>query len=219
MLSLVLKDILIQKKNVLISILYIVVFIFAFQGAGNGSISAGIVAVTYMLISTASAYDDKNKCDVVLNSLPIARWEIVVSKYLSIFVYAAIGIIAYIITAFIITGFNIPLKVYSLTFEALIGGLFAIVLLNGIYLPVYFRFGYVKAKMVNFILFFVFFFGVMAGANFLKENQDTPIIKALVTFLMSGTDVQIALAIISLMILIFLISCLLSIKFYKNREF
>lgn len=212
MLSLVIKDIIVQKKTVLLSLVYVVFFIFAFQSIGPSGFTAAAVAVTYILVVTSAAYDDKNKADIMLNSLPVKRSDIVFAKYLSVFIYAAIGIIAYILASAGAKVLMLPVRVYSVTLETFVGGLFAIILLNSIYFPVFFKFGYMKSRIVNFILFFVFFFGVQAVAEF-KFTRN------IMLMLDSLPDFEIASIIMGIGVVILIISYALSLWFYKNREF
>ena len=117
MLNLVIKDILVQKKIFIASILYIIFFVIAFQSLGMGMYTAAIVAIVYLMVSGGFAYDDKSKSDIMLNSLPIKRENIVMSKYISLFVYIAIGTIAYIVVTFVISLLNTPIKTYPVNFK------------------------------------------------------------------------------------------------------
>ncbi len=55
MLNLIIKDILIQKKQFIFAVLYLGFLIVAFQSFGASMFSAGIVAFIYMLNMTACA--------------------------------------------------------------------------------------------------------------------------------------------------------------------
>jgi len=96
MLNLIIKDMIIQKKTFLYVLLYSVFISFAFSSLkpiGVGLYVLNPVITTYFLITYALIYDDKNKSEIILNSLPLSRVDIVISKYISIFVFAAIGIV------------------------------------------------------------------------------------------------------------------------------
>jgi hypothetical protein len=73
MLSLILKDVIIQKKSFVWALVYLIFFIFVFQSLGGTMYIAAVVAFVYLLVSGAFAYDDKYKSDIMLNSLPIKR--------------------------------------------------------------------------------------------------------------------------------------------------
>ncbi len=218
MLNLILKDILIQKKMFLFGLLYIVFFIFVFQDLGSGAFVAGSTAITYIFVITACTYEDKNKSDILLNSLPIKRKKIVGAKYISLFVYVGIGATVYLGAVLIVKVLGISVKINPITLEGLIGALVSVILMNSIYFPIFFKFGATVAKVVYFLLFFVFFFGGSKIFVFLAKSHNNAWIESM-KFLENQSDMQIAVYIIGVAITLLLSSYLLSLKFYKNREF
>ena len=176
-----------------------------------------MVALTYQLIGNACAIDEKNKSDIMLNSLPLKKNIIVLSKYVSVFIYAIAGTILYCILALISNLLNLPITVAYLNLENFLGGIVALILMNGIFFPVYFKVGYTKGRILSFILFFTFFFGIMSlrqlidGKNFDWLN---PIIVAINTW----SIFQFAIVILAISFIIYTTSYLLSIKFYRNKE-
>lgn len=182
--------------------------------------SAGIVGITYILIVTACAHDDRSKADMLFNSLPIHRYQVVISKYSSILVYAAIGMVEYFMIEQLVMIIGIPLSVAPLSFESIIGALFAVVLMNSIYLPLFFKYGYIKSKIVSFILFFAFFFGASTIAGIAENTAGhNNSIKVYIIDFMSQPDSLLATELFLIMIITLLSSILLSIKFYNNRDF
>jgi ABC-2 type transport system permease protein len=227
MINLILKDILLLKKTLLLSAIYPLIFMFAFQSSGIAVISSSIIAVTYILVLSACAYDDKNKSDVLWNSLPVGKSVIVLSRYLSVYVFLAIGILLYMAAYTLVSVTGILLNNYPLTIESIIAAITAVTLLNSIYFPVFFKIGYVKSRMVNFILFFSAFFGVSQLAAFITRNiasgmngsENGKFIESAIKFIAGLSDVQIALGIVVIMLIIVSISYSISLRFYKNREF
>jgi len=227
MVNLVLKDILMMKKTLLLCLIYPFVFIFAFQDSEVAAISASIIGVTYILVLSACAYDDKYKADVLLNSLPVGRSVIVLSKYLSIYMFFAIGLLFYMAACTLLSVSGIPIKTHSLTIESVVAALGAVTFMNSIYFPVFFKLGYVKSRMVNFILFFSVFLSVNQLAALIRRyiinSMDTAangnIIMSVVKFFASLSGIQAALAAAVIMLIIVSISYSISLRFYKNREF
>lgn len=219
MFSLILKDILIQKKTVLFSLVYFIVLIFAFQYLQYSTLTICVVALSYMLVVTACAHDDKNKAETVLNSLPLRRSDIVLSKYLSVLVYYMLGVILYFILSAAANLAALPVKVHPITVEGLIGSLLAVVLMNGIYFPVFFKFGYLKSRVVSFIMFFAVFFGFSFVVSALQEfGKNETVIKVL-NFLSKISDMQAAVGLIALTAAILALSYMLSLKYYRAKEF
>lgn len=219
MYNLIIKDILIQKKQVAFSIAYLAFILVAFQGMGEAMLPMGLVALTYMLSMTSCAYEDKNKSDIMLNSLPIKKANIVAAKYMSVFVYLAMGVIAYTLFTKIIIVAQIPLKTYPITLEAFIGGLVAVSLMVGIWLPIYFKFGYMKLRVVNFVLFFLFFFGTSFLTKYFQEQQSSQWVQNIINLLNSQENITIALITAVIVIIFLIISYALSVRFYIKREF
>jgi len=219
MYNLIVKDILVQKKRVVFSFVYILIILFAFQGLGEAMFSAGVVACTYMLLMTACAYEDKNKTDVMLNSLPLKKSTIILAKYISVFLYFVLATAAYLIFQYIIDRMGFSIEIYSLTLENFVGGLVAVSLLSGIYLPVFFKVGYIKSKVLNFILFFCFFFGISFLIDILGKFKNGILLENITEFFQYTGDAVIAAIILALVFIFMSISYYISLKLYRRREF
>ncbi|HHV71831.1 MAG TPA: ABC-2 transporter permease [Clostridia bacterium] len=214
MFNLILKDIFLLKKTILASAAYIVFFLFVFRQSGITVFPAVMVAISYMLILSGCAYENKNNSDLMLNSLPIPRSRIVAAKYLSIFVFLGWGMIIYLIVVKLFSMIKLPIEISPLSLEDLIGAIFAVSFLNSIYLPIFFKFGYIKSRIINVFIFLLIFFGFSNGVKFFIDNQNN-----LSLFSKQATNFQLALGIIIAALVFFLISYFISLKFYKNREF
>lgn len=219
MLSLIIKDVLIQKKQLIFAIVYLAFVLVAFQGMGEAMFPMGLVAFTYLLSMTACAYEEKNKAELLLNSLPIKRVDIVTAKYLSMILYTILGMFSYKVMTTIINLVNIPLKTYPLSLEIIIGSLAAVCLMTGIWFPIYFKFGYMKMRIATFVLFFLFFFGSSLMTSFLKTRQDSQWVDGIISFFESQNDIVIALVLLLIIVLYMLLSFSLSVWFYNKREF
>lgn len=219
MFSLILKDFLIQKKTLLFSFAYILILIYIFQGIEYVIFPVCIGAFTYILMSTACAHDDKNKADIMLNSLPLKRENIVLARYFSIYVFTLVGTVAYWLITNIIVMINLPVDVYPITISGFFGAIYAVTLINSIYFPVYFKVGYIKSRILNLIMFFALFFGLSNLIEFLKSNQSNPFIYKTMELFNGLSDVKMGLILSAILIAILLISFTLSIVFYRNREF
>ncbi|WP_066633734.1 ABC-2 transporter permease [Desulfolucanica intricata] len=172
-----------------------------------------------MLVLTACAYDDKNKADVLLNSLPVKRSSIVLARYISIFVYIVIGTAAYLVTTTFISLIGFPVKNCPVSLEGLAGGLFSISLITGIYLPFYYKLGYIKSRSLNFILFFTFFFGITSTVNYLFKNRDTAWVQNIMSFFQSLSNLRIFALLACLVLIMLTVSYTLSLKAYQSRDF
>lgn len=218
MFNLILKDVLIQKRTAVIALIYVFVATFAFQSMKEMVFTVVIITVTYMLVMTSCAYDDRNKSDLLLNSLPYKRSDIVLAKYLSIFVFELLGTIVYILATFIISVSGLKITVYTPTVDSILATLFSVALLNGVYFPVYFKTGYIKAKVLSFILFFVFFFGVQIIYSSLSDSS-VKWLKQIAEVINQTNEYSGSFFLPAAALGILLISYALSLKIYRNRDF
>lgn len=212
MFTLIFKDLLIEKKIIALSTIYVFFMVFAYQGVQEGMFSAIVVALSYLLVQTACAYDEKNKTDIMLNSLPVKRFHIVLARYFSAFVALIIGTIEYSIIKIIIEALMIPINVYPISLSEFLGGFTALALLSSIYFPFYFKIGYIKAKMLNMILFLLVFFGIGGLSYILKAGYPIPFIESL-------TELQFSILLSAAVFIIMILSFLLSLHFYNKRDF
>lgn len=219
MFSLMLKDILVQKKTVLFGFFYIFFVIIAFQSFGASTFPTGMVIFSYMLISTSCAYDEKNKSDILVNSLPLKRATIVRAKYFSVLMFFVVGVFYYGILTGIMGVLNLPLKVYPITLEGLVSALAGVAFINGLYFPVFFKIGYVKSRMVSFVLFFAIFFGLTALSDLLKTYMDNTFIQGFFSYFSDKPDAVFITMMMVLVMGLMAVSYGLSAKFYQNRDF
>ncbi|KMY33769.1 hypothetical protein ACZ11_01440 [Lysinibacillus xylanilyticus] len=99
MINLILKDFLIQKKLILFYIATIIIYLLA----GVPLIFLGFLySVIYIL--NAFAYDEKDNANILLNSLPYTRKEIVSSKYIGSLIFTTLFIFMIYVGDFLING-------------------------------------------------------------------------------------------------------------------
>lgn len=216
MLKLVWKDVFIQKRTLIFGVLFFFYFMIAFQKIGAAGLTGGIVCLTYVLPFGISAIEDKNKVEIMLNSLPIKRSTVVLSKYLSVFIYTTVILLACYFTYGLTKWLELPIKVVPFTIEGALGGIIAMALLTSINFPLIFKYGYIKSRVANFALFFLFFFG---GNVLMGYVQDHHLFAKLMDVTGHMTMEQISILLMIPTIIILIISMTISIKIYQHREF
>ena len=223
MFKLVWKDFLILRKVLWYAPIYAFGMALAFSGTGNGALSVATVGVSYMLMIQACARDEKNKSEIMLNSLPLRRRDIVLAKYLSVFPYALLGISFYLFAQGVISVTGIPITLGNLSLEGIIGVLVAIVGMISVYFPIYFKLGYLRSNIVTTILFLGSFFSAFALIQYGLKGIHNPVtqnvLNGVANWLQAQGDWQIASYLIALMLMIMLASFNLSLRFYARREF
>lgn len=137
MISLIKKDFLTQKAMLAAMAVYILLFIIVF---GEGLLISSMGAVVFVLTLTGCERDDRNKTDLLWNSLPVARWKIVAAKYLSSLAYALLTIPVYWLISVAFS--RSSLAIAPISGADLVSGLGMAMLLVGLTLPVFFAWGY-----------------------------------------------------------------------------
>lgn len=217
MINLIIKDIVIQKKNLLYAFFYTIFISICFFSSA-GSIALYVVSpviVTYLLITNAVNYDEKNKTEIIFNSLPLKRNDIVISKYISIFVFVIIGIIYSIIIGCVGKTTGLPMFSGSISLVDIFLILISVCIFGSIFFPPYFKFGYIKARIFNIMLFMMILFLPM-----LFIDSPSNILVQKFNYFINSTSslMRYSLALI-IGLIIFISSVMISIQIYKNKEF
>jgi ABC-type transport system involved in multi-copper enzyme maturation permease subunit len=207
------KDIRIQKKTFLLVFFYsIFMFFFFEQSDAQKSIYTVMGSIiAYMFILRAAFFDEKNKSELLLLSLPIKKHYIVIAKYLSAFLFCTISLILSggVGAILHITGIliNLPLIRFINIFTTFI----SLGILISIYYPLYFKFGSTNTRLLNVFWFLIAF----SVPKLLAENKNIQ----LISFIKHIHPLGLSLFVILILIILLMISLFVSLKIYKNKDF
>lgn len=216
MINLIKKEFIVQKRNLIVAFLYSIFAIFVFQSFEGGAFIVSGVAVTYLLFMNVSFLEEKNKTDIIINSLPIKRKDVVLAKYLAVIVFTIYAIIAYWIDSFILKLFPLPLKIQSVSLTGIISIIFLVGLMTSLYIPLNYKFGYSKLKIIATFLFLAMFFVPNLLILYVQENPDTEIVKLFSNLLSS--DWIISIFLLSVTLVLSMISYFISLRIYRNKD-
>lgn len=178
--GLILKDLLNLKGNVKFILLFIIMFGFMSSlGDGNVNNFIGVIIVlcTTMIVSTFS-YDDLNKWDSYVLTMPINRNDIVLSKYLTMLIFSFIGVLVSLIVSVTIGYFkNTLILNETLLINALI--LSISVCFGSLILPLIYKFGTERARLLMILCFLVPTLALLVFKSIL-ENISSPISLSLI---------------------------------------
>ncbi|MDZ5609404.1 ABC-2 transporter permease [Bacillus pseudomycoides] len=173
LINLVKKDLMLVKKS------FFVLLIFAaiapiylssqlkFNDGGLVSFLLTVILVEYILFGTISRSEDTYKGAAYLCATPYTRNTFVKAKYLFIFViFICIAIIR------ILTSIIIPSGIEKLSLHALGITFLILSILFGTLIPVQFKFGYDKTKLISF---FIIFFISFTFPTLVRGIQSNPI--------------------------------------------
>lgn len=216
MYNLVFKDFLIQKKNILISLVLALAYTFMFSSKMPTYIIylAIPVMITYLLMMSACNYDDKNNSQILFCSIPINREDLVIAKYISAFAFLFIGICEVILSSYILKLSNAVHIKGSIKLDYIMIGIAITAIGSAIYYPIYFKLGYGKSQFFLVAIFFAGFFGPMFLADLMQSDK----FKALFSNIFSIQKATLYSLALVITLIILIISALISIKIYKARD-
>ena len=209
--GLILKDLLNLKGNIKFILLFIIMFGFMSSlGDGNVNNFIGVIIVlcTTMIVSTFS-YDDLNKWDSYVLTMPINRNDIVLSKYLTMLIFSFIGVLVSLIVSVTIGYFkNTLILNETLLINALI--LSISVCFGSLILPLIYKFGTERARLLMILCFLVPTLALLVFKSIL-ENIISPISIEIILNTLVYSLPFVA-------ILLFVISYFISSKIYSKKE-
>lgn len=214
--SLIIKDFLVLKRYARIYLLIFAFYIVLGTFVDDASLlSAWIIFILAMMVLTSLSYDEQSKWNTLALSMPIKRDDIVKSKYVLSLSLLTVGFLTSIISVIIINIVKqIPFTFNSIIMQCimlLIGLLF-----TSLILPISFKYGTEKSRIVIVILFLVPFGAIMLieKANLIDGNT----LKNWMTYIMEHRSQAIA-AIIIFAILIYAVSYLISKSIVRKTEY
>lgn len=221
MLNLLRKDVFIQKNTLLTAVLscFFVFVILGHAGANNMfyswcSVAAFIMA--YFFIPQALILDEKNQCEIMLNSLPVTRLEMVTAKYLSIIIVSVSACLIAGVMAWIFNLIPWPWPTGFLKARDFLISFVDISLLAMIYLPLYYKFGWQATRVLNVVLFMMVFFIPGLLKNYILNNQSSQLL--LMFKRMLAQPNLFAGMVLAAVLVLLAISYLISLRIYLNKD-
>lgn len=213
MLGLMIRDLMVQRKRLWVMVMYCVLFPLLFKRE-QAALVAVIIASVYMMLLTAFSYDDKYKADGTMISLPIKREMLVMARYLEVPVLAIAAVLIYMLATALMAPWIPGLFPTSWVLPA--AGFMSASIMCGLYMPIIYRFGYVKARIFNMVIFMLFF-AVIPAVGFLGGNSEWGI--RLPDWLATASAGLITVLMTVLGVAVLAGSCMISIRVYRKREF
>lgn len=221
MFNLVLKDIMIQKKSLLFCFGYcffVLVFFGKQPAFGQSVYIMASVAVSYLLLLGAGTIDSKNNTDLILNSLPLKRSQIVLAKYLTLPVYLVIALLFTLFASVIMRFFGHIGFLNPLTLIDIVASLFGVGFLGSVYLPLFAKFGSHILRYVNVLIFMLAFFlpGFLLG--FFRRHPPTGAVRGLISQLQTVPVWAILTGLFIATLLMIFGSLAVSLRIYVHKD-
>lgn len=212
MFHLIKKDVLMQKRTLLLSLLIMVFFSFTLSPMGTAGLTVSIWAICYLFVYGAGMLEEKTNGDKLLVSLPIRKNTIVMSKYVSVYVFAAYALLVNFIIRMLANLFQIPHFSFPFTLEAVASTFIAVTLIFSLSFPLIFKVGFMKSRLTNYVVLFAFLFGGHAIAGQLSNGAG-------IDFSLARSDTGLTILVVLALLIIVIASFSLSLAFYRRREF
>lgn len=208
MLNLIRKDFIVTYSNkfAFYMLLLLMPLLIFFIDDFDSNMAFIYAVLTFVFISTRTpfAYEVKDKPHLFIQSLPVTKTDIVISKYISIFVDFLIGSIFTTLYIAFLGLFNL-LDISVLEFSTVILTLAVSIFLVSISLPAEFMFTPKMSNLINIIIYVTFLNFFIIG--------DNPILNFINIF----SDYRIGIGLI--VVLVYFLSMGISNFLYKNRKF
>lgn len=216
--GLITKDILQLKAYKRTLIIFIVIFTLTSisQESGLGNILAIMLTLGFGMFSMASFnYDELNKADRYILTLPLTKKEVVLSKYILVIGSTLIGSIIGMILSYIVT-FAMSRQMPNIEeiIEVGLGGILGIGLVEGIQIPCVYKWGAEKGR-IQMVVVTALVALLAGGIIFIgeKANIQFPANNTLEIF-----SKFLPLIFIVITIIIYYISYKVSYKIYLKKE-
>ena len=195
--QLILKDFIIQWKFLIWYILYPVFFYMALTDTENLFIIMSVIITIGATVKTFEA-DSKNESEVIVNSLPILRKQIVYAKYIVAIIILFISVTVGCFTIGMKSGVNL----FEFIETTMVASISFILVYLSFVLPISFWLGYKKTIFITIVIFMA------------------PIVVLEALFQINLEQIQLynSLLFISSMCM-FIASTFVSVKIYEKREF
>jgi len=201
MYNLIRRDLILQKKQLIFYVPFILLFII------TGKNPALIYLLSSILIPfNAYAYDEKTQTNILLNSLPYTRKEIVTARY--------IGAIIFMIISMVITNLLLVIFGQSFTISQMAIGSGLFILFSAIAFPLFYI---IKPGHISTVLMITLIFLIFTGPSlYFYIVEQLPFITDAVNRL---SDVTLYSSAIIFVIFSYSISWLITIVIYQRKVF
>ncbi|MFZ7104348.1 MAG: ABC-2 transporter permease [Peptococcaceae bacterium] len=223
MLSLIYKDLVLQKKVILFAAGYGGFLFIAFNNIifKEFVYNMGTIAISYVILMTAANNDEKNKTDIILNSLPIHRVKLVLEKYLLAYVSVFLGLSIMTVLGGIMKVSGVVAVSRLANINDLLFSLSSVLLLSSLYFPLFLKFGSKYTRVINLFFFLGLFFlpSWLTGFIMNNVNQKSGIVQDLINYFTSIPLWSVGVGLLVITLVLNMISYLVSVQIYRHKEF
>ena len=204
MVNLILKDIIVQKNTIIIYIATIILYLLA----DVSPIFLGVLYSVVFIMTTFSA-DEKDNANILLNSLPYTRKEVVSSKYMGALIFTSVIIFIIYLGDFFLNGKG---ELFLWKEILLIMGLVMVTI--SFILPISYKF-----KSKHLVMILVALGGIYLVTITLLIPNLHDILRGFVQNFLTLQETQMYFVAILTTVILYIGSWLLSIRIYERKAF
>ena len=204
MLNLILKDILIQKNTLIIYIATILLYLLV-------NVSPVFIVFVYSVVFILNAFssDEKDNANILLNSLPYTRKEIVSSKYIGALIFTGLFICYTYLANYLLNG-----TIVIILWKEILLNMGLVMIAISFILPLSYKFKTKYLTIISIALVGMY----MVVINYFVPNFNERL-RNLVQNFMTVQELQLYLIATIIIIILFISSWLLSIRIYERKAF
>ncbi len=201
--GLILKDFMNLKRQYKVMLVMLVFYIVLSLSSNDSSMFSGIISVLIVMLTvTTTSYDEQSKWDRYALTMPVSRSDLVIGKYILGLILSVAAFIVNVIFQ-ITTGSGTIQYVLTVSAALFGAGLFLLCII----LPIMFRFGVEKGRLLMMLVLFV-----PTGAIVLLSNMG-------ITIPGGAFIEQLPYYCVLLLVLVAAASVRISLMIYKKKEF
>ncbi len=201
------RNLFIMKKNYMYNLMFMIISIPLWTITSNtlGSFNLTIPLMTYTSVNVVEQLESYYRYDLILNSLPVTRYEIIKAKFNSILIIYLVNVVLVLITHTTYSMFGVTQFIEGKMF---ILGMSLSFLYTMIYcvigIALIYKYGYDKLKLYSAVMVMI-----------------TICTVSIPVYMLNGSDLITLLSAILLIIgaVIYIISLKHTLKIYKDKEF
>ena len=217
MLRLMAKDLITQKKKLVVVFILLAVISFAFapQKDGAQSFLVGLAFISMfgtLVGQNAFYYDELSHFDVYLNALPVKKSNVVAARYINCILISFVSGLLYILVSFMISafsGYELSTQPYVFLVPFVL-----IILMISLTFPILYKFSFSSARIAAMAIIFAIGFGVSGALSVVEKDKATDIVNYI-------SNVPSSVMYVGTVIVCLFLLCLsyyLSLHFYKKKE-
>ena len=202
-----------------ISLLFLAVCAMVGYGTGGTAVIVGMCMMYGVIFSSYPfAVGEKSALDTLYSTLPVSKKQMVAGRYLFSICLILTALILSCILSFIM------MRVLGKEFDlatTLISVLVCFLLfsmIEAIQMPIYYKFGYTKAKFLTYLPLMAFPAATIIVSTFVGKNKLMPLVTGALAWIESNMALTAVLGVM-LWAGIMLLSAMLSYRLYRKREF